>query len=499
MGLGAFVLAVVAALVVGWLAFLVRQTRVAHRRQAPPPNLSPYLTDDELENRRLDKILLYSLIATAAMAVVLPIYYLNESTRQAAAAERFEHIAEERGHEWWIEYGCGGCHGADGGGGAAPYIEGRSGLSTSWEAPSVNDVFYRYSEEEARFWLVYGRPGTPMPAWGVEGGGPLNSQQIDELLAYLESIQIPQSEVVAKADEKVTAEIARIARADDSVAAAVATQAADIVALRLVPHQYEMIEDLPDRLAEILTSPATCTDASAAVVAAPCDGTAADGDRDGVSDLAEAQLNLLTAAMVAAAPPSDARTAIEAAFFDPTDAYSTMDGPTPIPDLTLLGPLVTEFDSIERDLRLTTANLENLLAAAATGLEFLETAQQERLYAFDVEAVAAAGFDGNVTDARRAIGLYNSYCARCHTAGWSAGFQFTKAAGSGAFGPALGGGRSLTQFPVEQDHYDFIVKGSDEAVAYGVNGIGRGWMPGFGAVLSAEDIMLIVRLERALP
>jgi mono/diheme cytochrome c family protein len=29
-----------------------------------------------------------------------------------------------------------------------------------------------------------------MPAWGEEGGGPLTTQQIDELIAYLESLQI---------------------------------------------------------------------------------------------------------------------------------------------------------------------------------------------------------------------------------------------------------------------------------------------------------------------
>ena len=38
--------------------------------------------------------------------------------------------------------------------------------------------------------LVYGRPGTPMPAWGTEGGGPLTTQQIDELIAYIGSIQL---------------------------------------------------------------------------------------------------------------------------------------------------------------------------------------------------------------------------------------------------------------------------------------------------------------------
>ena len=37
---------------------------------------------------------------------------------------------------------------------------------------------YRFDEEEVRFILVYGRPFSPMSPWGVDGGGPMNDQQI---------------------------------------------------------------------------------------------------------------------------------------------------------------------------------------------------------------------------------------------------------------------------------------------------------------------------------
>ena len=59
-----------------------------------------------------------------------------------------------------------------------------------WYAPAINTVLLRFSEDEVREILTYGRPGTPMPAWGVAGGGPMTTQQIDELIAYLKSIQI---------------------------------------------------------------------------------------------------------------------------------------------------------------------------------------------------------------------------------------------------------------------------------------------------------------------
>ena len=53
-------------------------------------------------------------------------------------------------------------------------------------APSLNDIFYRYDDEEVRYWLIWGRPGSPMPAWGVEAGGPLNDQQLDFVIEYSE-------------------------------------------------------------------------------------------------------------------------------------------------------------------------------------------------------------------------------------------------------------------------------------------------------------------------
>jgi mono/diheme cytochrome c family protein len=51
---------------------------------------------------------------------------------------------------------------------------------------------YRFSEDEVRFILVYGRPYSPMSPWGLAGGGPMNDQQINNLIAYLKSIQLPQ-------------------------------------------------------------------------------------------------------------------------------------------------------------------------------------------------------------------------------------------------------------------------------------------------------------------
>jgi mono/diheme cytochrome c family protein len=498
MDLGVLILTLAILGAIAWLTFLVNQSRIRRRREAAPQNLSPYLTDDELETNRLSRVLVAALIATAVLAVVMPVYYLNETGRQAHAAEVFDEIAVERGHEWYLEFQCGNCHGADGGGGAASYIEPRSGIETTWAAPSINDVLYRYSEDEVRYWLVYGRQGSPMPAWGVEGGGPMNSQQIDELIAYLDHIKISQEDALARVDGRVSREITRFETADESVAAVKASIEDDIAALAAAPSQYEVVAPLLEQLDTLLTADGTCTDETAAIIHLPCDSPGPDTDRDGIADDAERRMNTYIEEMLAVAPESDATTILGNIRFDPEQAFTTSEGSTPIPDLDRVDEVVTEFEAIERDLRLTLNNREAILATDLAGLDFVAEAAAERRWILDFDQIAADQFDGNVTEAQRGAALYNAYCARCHTAGYSAGAAFTQETGSGAFGPSLVDGRSVTQFPDIQDHYDFVLNGSVNAQAYGVNGIGRGWMPGFGALLSEYDLMLIIKFERAL-
>jgi mono/diheme cytochrome c family protein len=79
------------------------------------------------------------------------------------------------------------------GGATAPYpITDSTGKTTvvSWTAPALNTILYRYSKEEVRFILTYGRPFSPMPAWGAAGGGPMTEQNLETLIVYLESIQL---------------------------------------------------------------------------------------------------------------------------------------------------------------------------------------------------------------------------------------------------------------------------------------------------------------------
>ena len=217
-------------------------------------------------------------------------------------------------------FGCGGCHGLQGEGGVANYVvtdAAGKARTVGWKAPPLNTVLSRYSEEEVNTIITYGRANTPMPPWGVIGGGPMNEQQVTDLIQYIKSLQLSRDE-------------------------------------------------------------------------------------------------------------------------------------------------------------------------------------QQKVYA---KQFADAGLD--ITNGKD---LFDQFCSRCHTKGWSYGWVDTTGAqveapsapGSGAFGPNLTNGLTLRQFPDAADHIDFVINGDDYAKAYGVRGQGTGRMPGFGRMLTEDQIKAIVEYERSL-
>src|SRR5262249_3413374 len=93
-------------------------------------------------------------------------------------------------------FNCAGCHGgmkANGGVAAYTVTDPNTGQvkAVNWTAPALNTVLYRFSVPEVTYILTYGRPFSPMSPWGVAGGGPMNDQQISDLIEYLKSIQVP--------------------------------------------------------------------------------------------------------------------------------------------------------------------------------------------------------------------------------------------------------------------------------------------------------------------
>ena len=73
--------------------------------------------------------------------------------------------------------------------------------------------------------------------------------------------------------------------------------------------------------------------------------------------------------------------------------------------------------------------------------------------------------------------------------------------GGGAFGPDLTDGRVNRQFPPPTGDsmlLAWITQGVPANQGYGVQGISSGRMPHFGAVLTEEQIELIMDYERSL-
>ena len=281
----------------------------------------------------------------AILGIGLPLYWLAEPARQTGAIEAFDKKFAKWGARDYATtaeggFNCAGCHGAGGVGGAAPYtfadpVTGQV-RTVDWKAPALNKIFYMYREDEVRQILVYGRPFSPMSAWGTEGGGPMNEQQIQNIIEYLKSIQIP------------------LEQAQDQVAQGVL--------------DYFGVDKGDATAAEAL----------------------------------EAYL---------AANPS-ARTEYGKALFN--------------------NP-------------------------------------------------------GNV-------GTFS--CARCHTRGWS--FGEPSEDGSGAYGPSLVGGVTPNHFPNEQEQINFVAQPPGVGKRYGIQNQQFKPMPGFGQVLSEEQIRAIVEYERSM-
>ena len=334
----------------GWVVYAllnIRQSRDELGSEIElAANRKPYFDDETLEGPRLTRVLGIGVILLVVITIALPLYWILEPERQAGAQEAKEEQFIEWGSRLFAPtadggFNCAGCHGGmSASGGAAEYNLTNTTTgevrAVNWVAPALNTILYRFDESEVKFILVYGRPFSPMSPWGVDGGGPMNDQQIDTLIAYLASIQIDREDCGVGEDDSKTCASGHL----------------------------------------------------------------------------------------------------------PADVQADID--------TLANQAVDDgrFDSY---------------GEALFNLDF-------------------------------ASGAYS--CARCHTPGWSWGEPGVT--GQGGFGWNLTGGRANTQFPNAADMVDFIKNGSVNGAKYGVQGQGSGRMPGFGAMLTDEQIDAIVEYVRSL-
>lgn len=554
------VLAVVAG--IAWLGImLVSALRNRGGAEEVASNLKPGMDDQTLETKRLEGGQKAAIAFSAFLAISLPLYFLGEGSRQEGFVEEFAEGSVERGAHLVEEFACFDCHGPNGSGGSAPFVEQRSGVTVSWAAPSLDDIFYRYDHDEVNFWVTYGRGNTPMPAWGLAGGGPMNEKQVEDVVTYLESIQISQQQVVDETVKIVGEQTARLDGADQTVQNAVIEQDQVVHEIAQAPEDFAFVGPLADEAVEILANA----------------GEGIDTDADGLSDAAETELSAISVLayehFVAVEPVqldpevADAELVVEGlaaleagvdrdpifAVYVPriqaavaedeiseespdTDGDGISDGgeatisglfseasgatvsddliridldpasPETVagePDLDVATRMVGGLETVAINLGVAVENEERILPQQEAGLQFLLDSQQAEAWAFDIAGVAAA-MGASEDEASRALYLFNGYCARCHTAGFSAGVPYAQEAGSGGFGPALWDGRPVVQFgeapedPEETDLLiDFLINGSEAQEPYGLNGFGSGRMPAFGAILDQADIDLLASYLRS--
>jgi mono/diheme cytochrome c family protein len=554
------VLAIVAGIV--WLGLmLVSALRNRGGAEEVAPNLKPGIDDQRLETRRLEGGQKAAIAFSAFLALSLPLYFLGENNRQEGFVEEFSEASVERGEHIVDEFACFSCHGPLGSGGTASFVEPRSQVSVSWDAPSLDDVFYRYDRDEITYWITYGRGNTPMPAWGLDGGGPMNEQQVEDVVNYLEIIQKPQQQTVDEAVEIVKQQMERLNGADATVAQAVLQQHQVVQEIEQAEGDVATIGPLADDAVEILAnagqgldtdddglSDAAETELSAISVeaiehfrviepvqldpetadaelvdealAAMSDAVdrdpilesfldriestlagdeitdeSPDTDGDDISDAGEGAISGIFSDASAATVPDELRVI----DLDPTNP-ETVSGET---DRRTASGMVGGLETVAINLRVTVENRGRIEPQQLAGLEFLRRAEQEQAWAVDFAGVAEA-MGSSEEDAQRAVALFNGFCARCHTASFSAGVPFTQEIGSGGFGPALWDGRPVIQFgeaPADSEEVDllvdFITNGSESETPYGLNGFGSGRMPAFGSILDQDDVELLARFLRS--
>ena len=187
--------ALVAAAFAGALVAIRLRGR-PRRRPDIPPGMAPGPSDEVLERRQLERVMGWGVLFVLFFATWIPVYWLNEPGTNVDDEIHLADNAVERGRLWFevtseenpTGFGCARCHGPEAEGGQVPFTT-EDGNQVLYPVPALVDVCGRLDLEQIRETIEQGRPGTPMPSWSVRFQGPMNDQQITDLILYLVSIQ----------------------------------------------------------------------------------------------------------------------------------------------------------------------------------------------------------------------------------------------------------------------------------------------------------------------
>ena len=188
-------------LVIGLVGFALAYFIVGPGRQRGPKRnadiplaMRPYHSDEELEGRGMERAMAWGVALAVFSALFIPLYWLIEPERINRAVDDF-YASDVSGGRSLYQNACASCHGVNLEGGSAPHPD--PNISAAWPAPALDNIVARYQESEIvpdvrefiELTLIHGRNGTPMQAFSVANGGVYSDNQINQIVAYILSVQ----------------------------------------------------------------------------------------------------------------------------------------------------------------------------------------------------------------------------------------------------------------------------------------------------------------------
>jgi len=143
---------------------------------------TPREQDDPALERSLDRQLILGLVFGVLLFAGFPLYAFREPERlKRAAAEQQEQYTRLGSDQFALH--CAACHGAEGmGGGPAPTLRASEYLSA-------------VTDQQLRWFIAGGRPGTTMSPYHIDFGGPFTEQHVDQVVVYLRSLAVDAQSV----------------------------------------------------------------------------------------------------------------------------------------------------------------------------------------------------------------------------------------------------------------------------------------------------------------
>ena len=137
-------------------------------RERPRPE--PF--EPEALERSLNRYLVAGLVFMALLIVGFVAYRVREPTLRADATASQHQTYTKLGAKLFAD-NCAGCHGDAGtGGGSAPTLNSKQFLGST-------------SDQQIHALVSGGVSGTDMAAWGLDYGGTLTDEQVQQLVTYL--------------------------------------------------------------------------------------------------------------------------------------------------------------------------------------------------------------------------------------------------------------------------------------------------------------------------